>query len=315
MKVITFNQIKALNISPATCVDWVTESFKLKYESELPAKISVHPYDNVFFTTMPCLLPAPINKFGVKEVSRYPERNPSLSSDILLYDSTSGNLLAMMDGDWITAMRTGAVATLAIKKLRNSCAKEYGFIGLGNTARATLLCLLCSSPDDHFHVKLLRYKDQAELFMERFSSFPNLSFTIVESAEQLVRDTDVIVSCVTSADDLIVEDTSLFKEGALVVPIHTRGFQNCDLCFDKVFADDTDHVKGFRYFSQFKKFEEFSRVLLETSPGRENDKERILSYNIGLGLHDIFFANKVYEMVGIAFSNIKLEKVTDKFWV
>jgi len=142
-----------------------------------------------------------------------------------------------------------------------------------------------------------------------------LSFTIVESAEQLVQDTDVIVSCVTSADDLIVEETSLFKEGALVVPIHTRGFQNCDLCFDKVFADDTDHVKGFRYFSQFKKFEEFSRVLLEISPGRENDKERILSYNIGLGLHDIFFANKVYEMVGIAFSNIKLEKVTDKFWV
>ena len=28
-----------------------------------------------------------------------------------------------------------------------------------------------------------------------------------------------------------------------VIPVHTRGFQNCDLFFDKVFADDTDHVK------------------------------------------------------------------------
>lgn len=314
MKVITFNQIKALNISPATCVEWVTESFKMKYDCELPAKVSVHPYDNVFFTTMPCLL-APINRFGVKEVSRYPERKPSLSSEILLYDSTSGNLLAMMDGDWITAMRTGAVATLAIRKLRSSGAKEYGFIGLGNTARATLLCLLCASPDEHFHVKLLRYKDQAELFMERFSSFSNVSFTVVDSTEKVVEDTDVIVSCVTSADDLLVKETSLFKEGVLVVPVHTRGFQNCDLCFDKVFADDTDHVKGFKYFSSFKKFEEFSRVLLETSPGRENDKERILSYNIGLGLHDIFFASKIYEKVEIASATIDLEKVTDKFWI
>ena len=29
----------------------------------------------------------------------------------------------------------------------------------------------------------------------------------------------------------------------------------------------------------------------------ENDKERILSYNIGLGLHDVFFASNIYDMI------------------
>lgn len=41
-------------------------------------------------------------------------------------------------------MRTGAVATLAIQTLKATDATTYSFIGLGNTARATMLCLLDS---------------------------------------------------------------------------------------------------------------------------------------------------------------------------
>ena len=41
-----------LNISPKECVSWVNESFCMKYEAQLPAKISVHPQGNDFFTSM-----------------------------------------------------------------------------------------------------------------------------------------------------------------------------------------------------------------------------------------------------------------------
>ena len=60
MKIISQQQIRALNISPATCVEWIRESFALKTGAELPAKISVHPAEGEFFTSMPCLLPPPI---------------------------------------------------------------------------------------------------------------------------------------------------------------------------------------------------------------------------------------------------------------
>ncbi len=110
--------------------------------------------------------------------------------------------------------------------------------------------------------------------------------------EELVTGADAVVSCITDASGLLVEDASLFKPpGVVVVPVHTRGFQNCDTLFEKVFADDTDHVKGFRYFSSFRSFHEFGEVLGGTCPGRETDDERILSYNIGLGLHDVCFAS------------------------
>ena len=55
MKIISENQIKDLGITPATCVDWAKESFSIKNKAQLPAKISVHPQGNDFFTSMPCL--------------------------------------------------------------------------------------------------------------------------------------------------------------------------------------------------------------------------------------------------------------------
>lgn len=186
---------------------------------------------------------------------------------------------------------------MAIKTLRSSSARKYSFIGLGNTARATLLCLLSSFPDEIFQVVLFRYKDQAEYFIDYFRTFGNVVFSVVDTMEELVEDADVLVSCITDADGLLIGNDALFKPGILLVPVHTRGFQNCDLFFDKVFADDTEHVRSFRYFNQFKWFNEIGDVLDGTCRGRENDKERILSYNIGLGLHDVFFASNIYDMI------------------
>lgn len=294
---ISDKQIKELHISPSECIEWVTEAFKMKEECQLPAKISVHPDRNDFITTMPCLLPASYHTFGVKIISRINGRHPALKSNLMLYDSRNSELKAVLDANWITSMRTGAVTTLAIKTFRRTGAHIYSFIGLGETARATMECLSVECKNESFNVRLFRYKDQAERFKEYFAHCSNITFEIVDSMEALVADTDVLVSCITDAQDLLVKDASLFKPGILLVPVHTRGFQNCDLFFDKVFADDTDHVKGFRYFNQFKKFGEIGDVLVSRIKGRENDSERILSYNIGLGLHDVYFSYHIYHLL------------------
>lgn len=315
MKIISQEQIKGLNISPATCVEWVKESFSLKETAQLPAKISLHPQGNDFFNTMPCLLPSPYNYYGVKVVHRIKGASPALGSDVLLYNSQTGELLAMLDADWITTMRTGAVATLAMQTFRKSNAETYGFLGLGNTGRATMLCLLESEPDVMHHVILMRYKNQAELFMERFKEYPNVSFCICDNINELVSQSDVIVSCITEAQGLLCEDNNLYKEGCLVVPVHTRGFQNCDLFFDKVYADDTAHVCGFKYFDRFKQFGEIQDVISKKIKGRESEKERILSYNIGLGLHDIVYASKIYEVLKEQSNDIRIVRETEKFWI
>lgn len=319
MKIISEKIIRSLGISPAECVKWIRESFSIKKEAQLPAKISVHPADMDFFTSMPCLLPTNKNGrmfFGIKEVHRIEGAVPSLGSDMMLYDARSGELLALVDSDWITTMRTGAVAAVSAKALRVRDADLYGFVGLGNTARASLLCILEQEPEKMFRVKLLRYKDQAELFMERFKNYSNVKFEVVDDIVEMVKTVDVLISCITSAHGLFVEDESLFKPGITVIPVHMRGFQNCDVTFDRVFGDDTDHVKNFKYFPQYHDYNEIGEVLAGRDPGRKSETQRIIDYNYGLALHDVVYASKIYELLeNQAVPEVEIVKETEKYWV
>ena len=312
MKAITFQDVRNLAISPLTCYEWASETIRDKDKYILPPKISIKPSDGVFCNVMPTIGGS---VGGLKVVTRYPEREPSLDSKILLMNADNGEFLALMDGDFITAMRTGAVAAHSIKLLAKSGYSTIGMMGLGNTARAALLVLLELEKDKNFNIKLVRYKDQAESFIQRFSEYKNVSFEIVETPRDAVRGSDVVISAVTYTDGDFCSDED-FEEGVLVVPIHTRGFTNCDLFFDKVFADDEGHVCHFGNFSKFRSFAEVSDVVNGRVKGRENDKERILAYNIGLSIHDVFFASKIYEMLdGAHLPEIDLKSPIEKFWV
>ena len=319
MRFVSSREIRQLGIAPQQCIDWVRLSLSKKEQAQLPKKVNVCPKGIDFFTSMPCLLPERVeglsrHYFGIKVVHRLEGAVPSLGSDLLLYDAQSGELLALLDSDWITAMRTGALTALVAKTLRKSDCKTYGFVGLGNTARAAMLCILEQEPQRHFHVKLLRYKDQATLFAERFKEYGNVTFEEVDDINTLASSTDVFISCVTAANGLLVEDEKLFQPGVTVIPVHTRGVQNCDCVFDRVLGDDTGHVSGFKYFNQFKDYNEIGEVLAGRDPGRRDDKQRILSYNYGLGLHDVLFAAFIYEKVK-GEQDIAFERETDKFWI
>ncbi len=298
MRYITNEQIEALGISAATCVEWVREAFLLKDRCQLPPKVSVHPRGDDFINTMPCLLPEECHAFGCKVVSRTRGQQPALNSQMMVFDTLTGRMSALFDADWITTMRTAAVANLAIDTLARPGASVFAFIGLGAVGHAVVRFVLETHPGRQMTLRLMRYKDHAEKVVEQFApDYPDVKFEIADSAEALVDGADVVVSCITSAEGLIVDDASLFRPGVLVVPVHTRGFQNCDTVFDSVFADDEGHVKGFRYFNEFRRFAELADVLAGRDAGRRSESERILAYNIGLGLHDIYFAYNILKLL------------------
>lgn len=315
MKIITHSAIRSLNLSPSTCYEWAAAMIAKKNAAILPPKTHMTPTDGVFCNVMSCILPDE-GVGGVKVVTRYPDRQPGLKSDILLLDAHSGETLCIMDGNWITAMRTGAVAAHSIVTLAKSDYGTIGMLGLGNTARATLLVLASICPDRPLTIRLLKYKNQEESFVRRFAGYRSLSFAYADNYDDLVRGADVVVSAATYLKDDICPDAA-FDEGVLVVPVHTRGFMNCDLFFDKVFADDRGHVNGFRYFSQYRYFAEMTDVVNGNAAGRANDRERILAYNIGVCTHDIYFARKIYAMLesSAILPDVDTGAPTQKFWL
>ena len=321
MKIIDFDDIKSLDISPKDCYRWVEEMIMGKETAFLPPKTHMNLPGNIFCNVMPSFVSGIGDSVvgGVKVVTRYPERKPSLDSKILLFNADSGEFLALMDGNWITAMRTGAVAAHSVVLLGKKDWETIGMIGLGNVARSTML-VLAAMVNRPLTIKLLRYKDQADDFQKRFESFPNLNFTIVDTVEECIKGSDVVVSSATYFENDIAQD-EWFDEGVLVVPVHTRGFTNCDLFFDKVFADDTGHVDHFKNFTKFRNYAEVTDVITGKSVGRENDQERILAYNIGVSIHDVNYAANIYNMmkenqeVFKSLRDAEMHEPTDKFWI
>lgn len=313
MKIITHQDILNLNITPVEAYEWSEYVIKNKDKAILPPKISIKPetQEGVFCNVMPCYL----GEFGgVKMVTRYPDREPALDSQLLLLDTKTGTTQAMVDANLITALRTGAVCVHSLLQFALPDFSVIGMMGLGNVARAVMVILLHKVTDRKLTVKLLKFNDEHVLFAERFKGYENVEFVYVDTAQELVADSDVVISAVTYAGQNVCED-KYFKPGVVVIPVHTLGFTNCDLFFDKVFADDYGHVKHFRYFDKFRSFAEVSDVVNGKKPGRESNEERILVYNIGIALHDIYYAGKIYNKIGENAKEVEFKAPTERFWL
>ena len=239
-----------------------------------------------------------------------------MTAKILLFDSTTGNALALLDGDYITAFRTGAVAALAADTLAVKNYNRVGIFGLGNTACAAfdVLTSIEKNSAKNFEVFLLRYKNQAENFIARFNHLTNINFHIVDTYEEVAVNSQILISCVSYAKDFFCP-VEKYPNGILILPVQSRGFQNCDLIFDKIFADYTAQIKDFKYFPQFSKLNyrgELTDVLNGTIDGRTDDNERNLSYNLGIAAHDMVFANEIYCRIGNDCDEVDLQSPTEK---
>lgn len=154
--IITDEQIKALNISSKQKVEWVDICLRHKKEYDLPPKISIKKENGVFYNTMPAIM-EPLDVAGVKLVNRYVDRVPALDAKILLYKYSTGLMDAILDGNEITAMRTGAVAVHSAMLIARKDFSTVSMIGLGNIMRHTADIFFDIFSDRKLVVKLYNF--------------------------------------------------------------------------------------------------------------------------------------------------------------
>ena len=300
MKIIDFNSICKISekISPSSYYDWVDDALRNKDEFSMPVKASFGPKGANTRAAAPCFWGTK-NLMGVKVLGRYMlregEKRSLMMGDILIYEADSGILKAVMDAVYITTIRTAATAVHSTLLYGKSDFSVIGLIGLGNIMTSYLEILMTKLGGRPITVKLFKYHGQEERFQKRFEYYKNIKFECSDSYEEVIKGSDVIVSAVTRATDNFASD-DCYCEGCTVIPIMTMGFQNCDLFFDKVYTDEIEQIRNFRYFNSFKSVNNTSDVLKGTAPGRMSEHEKILVYNYGLAIHDLYFANRFYEL-------------------
>ena len=119
--------------------DVLTEHGAGQFEN--PPKPGIHPQKDAFIHAMPGYLPRK-NAGGLKWVSgfsgNYKYGLPSIMGLIVLNDVNTGQPLAVMDGGYITNMRTAAVSAVAVKFLAKKDARVLGLVELPRGAQHAL---------------------------------------------------------------------------------------------------------------------------------------------------------------------------------
>ena len=80
------------------------------------------------------------------------QRLPTILSSILVFDPTSGHLSGVMDGTFLTALRTGAASALATRVLKARDASRVGLVGAGAQAVTQLHALTRVMDVERVHV-------------------------------------------------------------------------------------------------------------------------------------------------------------------
>ncbi len=149
---------------------------------------------------------------AVKVVNSHSENQskynlPSVMAIIVLIDPQNGAPLAIMDGTWITAIRTGAAGGLAAKYLARKDSKKVGLIGAGAQAKTQLLALMTLYGKLDLVKVWSRTRESRENFVyEAKMTYEEIPQIIaVENVEDAAKEVDIIVTTTPSRTPLVFD--------------------------------------------------------------------------------------------------------------
>jgi len=270
--------------------------------------LQVPPHRN-FFGVMPAYMPSPA-ALGIKLVTVFNENAarglPTHLATILLLDPETGALEVIMDGRYITEMRTAAVSAVAAKRLARKDAAVLAVLGSGVQARSHVELLTRACPFREIR-SWSPTRDHLDQFVSDAAATMDVQVHAAISADQAVRGADVI-ALVTSSTTPVVQDAWV-SPGALVISVgacrpDTREMDPALVAHARVIVDSRtaalveagDIVQGIHEGRWTEKHiaAELGEVILGSTPGRTAPDEIVIFKSLGLAVEDVAGAQLVF---------------------
>lgn len=171
---------------------------------------------------------------------RNPQRGlDSINASITLLDSETGLPVAVMDGNWITAVRTACASAIAAKRLANKASSALAFIGCGVQAHSHLRAFCDLFPIKEIHAFGRGSKNRDALCQT--AQDMGLHATASKTAKQAVENADLIVTSISiSSTDAPFLDARWLKPGAFaaVTDLAISWIAAGMPAFDRIIIDD-----------------------------------------------------------------------------
>ena len=267
---------------------------------------------NGWYAFMPAQLKS-MGALGVKAVTVYKDNAskhnlPVTLATIIMLDGETGQATAVMDGGYITAMRTGAVSGLATKHLARSDSKIAGVLGTGVQAKAQLWGMAVAASLDRLRVFSMDPVDVQKAFANEVAELTGLPVDLASSTQELVESVDILSTATTAITPII--DGDWVRPGTHINGIgsHAPGVRELDtktVVKSKLVCDQKEACLAEAGDIQIPIEEgalnpddiygDLGDVVAGNIPGRENKDEITLFKSVGLSVQDISAAYYVYQ--------------------
>jgi len=258
-------------------------------------------------------MPAYLEKegfFGTKIVSVFPrnieKKLSTIQAAYLLNDPTTGELLALMDGILLTAMRTGATSALATKYLSRKNSETLGIIGAGAQAPFQAEAISKVRP---IHRMLVYDKERkiAENFSGTVSNSLRIPVHVMASPRDVVVESDILVTVTTSTTPVF--DGCHLKGGTHInaVGAYTPEMRELDDftigkskivvdTYEGCMAEAGDLLIPIRNGKLSKEniYADLGEIVLGQKPARTKEDEITLFESVGFALEDLVVASLAY---------------------
>ncbi len=224
---------------------------------------------------------------------------PDFMPTILLSEATTGQLVAIIDGIWISEIRTALISLIAARHMARPESRRIGFLACGAQARSHLAVFSKALPLTEV-VAYSRRIETAEAFA-RGAREAGLEARAVTDPREAIAGCDIVVSSIphgaTATGQL---DAGWVEPGTFVASVDLGfGWRRDSLAaFDRTVTDDHEQSTTgpggtLNYDGPF--FAELSELVAGAKPGRESPAERNALIFSGTGLADLAAAVIVYE--------------------
>jgi len=254
-----------------------------------------------------------IGALGAKVVTVYkdnlPKYNlPTILGTIILLDEKTGAPIALMDGGYLTAMRTGGVAGLATKFLSRKDSKIHTLFGTGGMARTHAWAVDCARKIEKLILFSLDPKEKQNEFKKSLQEIIHCEIVLADTAEDAVNQADIVTLITSSKDPIINGDW--IKPGTHIngVGSHAPAMREIDsktVIKSKVVCDLIDACKAEAgdliipvtngEWNWERVHASLGDVITNKKVGREHDSEITLFKSVGLAIQDLSAALHVYQ--------------------
>jgi ornithine cyclodeaminase/alanine dehydrogenase-like protein (mu-crystallin family) len=245
------------------------------------------------------LMPAHLHDsgdFAVKIVSVYgdnPDRGlPTVAATVLALDPATGMPLALMEGDSLTALRTGAAGGVAARHLARKNSRAVALFGAGVQARAQLQAVLaeCSIAEVMIVDPFAAAADRLAAEIAGWPDAPRVRR--VDNPQEAVNRADIVLAATTSATPLF--DGSDLQPGTHVTGVgsFTPDMQEIDATTvrrARVVVDQRDAAlaeAGDIIIGQAAIDAEIGEIINGDKPGRQDDTQITFFKSVGLAVQD-----------------------------